>query len=629
VTRMAEAIAHRGPDDSGVWVDANHGVAFGHRRLAIIDLTSAGHQPMASASGRHVMIFNGEIYNHLEVRHALESEGAAPPWRGHSDTETLLAAIARWGIERALQASVGMFALAVWDDDRKSLFLARDRMGEKPLYYGWQRGSFLFGSELKALRAHPDFEATIDRDALTLLLRHNYISAPYSIYQGIRKLSPGTYLEVSRHRRDPMPVAYWSFLAAAKNGVSNALRVSEAEAVEGLEHLLTNAVLGQRMSDVPIGALISGGVDSSTIVALMQARDSRPVRTFTIGFDEKEHDEAAHAAAVARHLGTEHTEVTLASSDALRLIPSLPQVYDEPFADSSQLPTQLVMQMARQHVTVALSGDGGDEIFGGYNRYMLAPRVWKSIARMPMPLRRGLGRAMLSISAPQWNRLLGRLPPASRVALPGDKLHKLGKRLVHVRDFNDLFFSLVSEWSDPAQVVLGAREPETLLGQRDQWPDFGNSVARMMALDTMTYLPDDILVKVDRAAMAASLETRAPFLDHRVVEYAWRLPMSLKIRNGQSKWILRQVLYRHVPRQLIERPKMGFGIPLDHWLRGPLREWAESLLDENRLRREGYFDVTEIRATWQAHLSGGQSLGYKLWSILMFQGWLEAQSGKA
>jgi asparagine synthase (glutamine-hydrolysing) len=620
---MAGRIAHRGPDDAGVWIDERAGVALAHRRLAILDLSPAGHQPMASSCGRHVIVFNGEIYNHLDLRHALEAAGAGPAWRGHSDTETLIAAIAAWGVERALGASVGMFAFAVWDRQAQVLTLARDRMGEKPLYYGWQGETFLFGSELKALKAHPDFNAPIDRGSLALFLRHNYIPAPYSIYRGIQKLPPGSFLEISRASRESSPRTYWSMQSVAESGTADPFSGTDSEAVQGLEDVLTRAIEGQRVADVPLGALLSGGVDSSAVVALMQARASRPVRTFTIGFAEQDYNEAAHAAAVARHLGTEHTEMTLSAKDALRLIPGIPQVYDEPFADSSQLPTQLVMQMARQHVTVALSGDGGDEMFGGYNRYFLAPRAWRYVRPLPMPVRKLLGRAILALPPERWDRLLDALPIGRRPAQAGAKLHKLGHRLLHLRGIDDLYYSLVSEWSRPDEVVLEGSEPPTVLNRRRDWPKLPDDVARMMALDAMTYLPDDILVKVDRAAMATSLETRAPFLDHRVVEYAWRLPMALRIREGQSKWLLRQVLYRYVPKELIERPKMGFGIPLDAWLLGPLRDWAEALLDEDRLRREGYFNPTAIRRIWQAHLVGGQSFGYRLWSVLMFQAWSE------
>lgn len=620
---MADRIRHRGPDDGGVWVDEAAGFAVAHRRLSIVDLSAAGHQPMHSASGRWVLAFNGEIYNHLGLRQQLQGEGAAPAWRGHSDTETLLACIDAWGVERTLQASVGMFAIALWDRSERALILARDRIGEKPLYYGWQGDSFLFGSELKALRAHPDFNASIDRGALALLLRHNYIPAPYSIYQGIHKLPPGTWLRLETGQRDATPLAYWSLADIAERGMAQPFEGSDADALDMLEQKLGNAVRGQMMADVPLGALLSGGIDSTVITALMQANSRQPVRTFTIGFDEKQYDEATHARAVAAHLGTAHTELRLSGDDALALVPQLPAMYDEPFADSSQLPTHLVMKLARQHVTVALSGDAGDELFGGYNRYFLGPKTWERIRWMPPALRRAVGAGLTTLPADTVNRLLGPLAARAGIALPGDKAHKLGARLRHVRDQDDLYVSLVSEWPDPASMVIGGSLPPNLLDDRSRWPKLGDPVARMMALDGLTYLPDDILVKVDRASMAVSLETRAPFLDRDVIEFAWSLPMSMKLRNGQGKWLLRRLVDRHVPSALMDRPKMGFGIPLDQWLRGPLRDWAEALLDEDRLTHEGYLDPKPIRAAWLRHQRGEASFGYRLWSVLMFQAWLE------
>ena len=625
-TRMADRIAHRGPDDSGVWVDAEHGIALAHRRLSIIDLSPAGHQPMFSASGRYVLLLNGEIYNYLELRQQLEESGSAPMWRGHSDTEILLACIEAWGLERTLKASVGMFALAVWDRTQRTLSLARDRLGEKPLYYGWQNGVFLFGSELKALTIHPTFEHRIDRDALALLLRHNYIPAPYSIWQGISKLPPGMRLTLSEGQREVVPVAYWSFSKVAEAGQRNPVALNSADMTDELERVLREAVAGQMLADVTLGALLSGGVDSSTIVALMQAQSMRPVKTFCIGFHEKAFDESAHAAAVARHLGTDHTELFMNASDVLEAVPRLPSLYDEPFADSSQLPTALLMALARQHVTVALSGDGGDEVFGGYNRYFVAPKVWNVLRLLPHPVRRQIGKLLVGITAPQWDRLAVLFAGSLKQAQVGGKIHKLGQRLLHVRSVDDLYVALVNEWNQSEAPVRGASRRHTTISYRDTWPKLAEPIHRMMAVDTLSYLPDDILVKVDRAAMAVSLETRAPFLDHRVVEFSWHLPLSMKIAAGQGKIALRQVLYRHVPRALIDRPKMGFGIPLDDWLRGPLREWAEDLLDDSRLRREGYFEPMEIRRVWEAHLSGNQSFSYRLWSVLMFQAWLAENS---
>ena len=624
-SRMADRIAHRGPDDSGTWVDEVSGVALAHRRLSIVDLSAAGHQPMLSASGRYVLAYNGEIYNHLDLRRELEAAGAMPGWRGHSDTETLLACVEAWGVEASLKRCVGMFAFALWDREARSLVLARDRAGEKPLYYGWQGDTFLFGSELKALRAHPAFNASVDRGALALLLRHNYIPAPHSIHQGIFKLPPATWLEISHGQRDVQPRHYWSLAEVAERGMADPFTGSDAEAVDELARLLGRAVSDQQIADVPLGALLSGGIDSSLITALMQAQSSQPIRTFTIGFEDKSYDEAGYAHAVAMHLGTEHTELQLSGAEALALVPKLPAMYDEPFADSSQLPTHLVMHLARRHVTVALSGDAGDEFFGGYNRYLAAPEAWKRIGWMPRGMRRLLGDGMLAVPSDTLNRIAGPLTKRFGIAQPGDKAHKLGRRLATARDIDDFFVSLVKEWPNAEGMVVAGHIPPNLLDSRERWPKLHDPVARMMALDGLTYLPDDILVKVDRASMAVSLETRAPFLDRDVMEFAWRLPMSMKIRDGKGKWILRQLLDRHVPRALIERPKMGFGIPLDQWLRGPLREWAGDLLAEDRLRREGFLQPEAITSAWQAHLRGEASFGYRLWSVLMFQAWLEQQ----
>lgn len=613
---MARRLQHRGPDSEGVWIDPEAGVTLVHRRLAILDTSDEGHQPQLSPSGRWVLSYNGEIYNHLELRQSLEAAGAAPPWRGHSDTETVLACIDAWGVEQFLERCLGMFALALWDRDRRELWLARDRLGEKPLYYGWQGNTFLFGSELKAMRVHPAFIGALDRCALVLLLRHNYVPDPFSIYEGIRKLPAGTWLRLGGGSQEAQPVAYWSLAQVAERGVARPFHGSEAEAVLELEHVLGDAVQRQMLADVPLGALLSGGVDSSLITALMQARSPRPVRTFTIGFEEKEFDEAVHARAVAAHLGTEHTELRLSSQDALNLIPYLPDIYDEPFADSSQLPTYLVMKLAREHVAAALSGDAGDELFGGYTRYSFLPKVWSAFGRLPRPLLNvGLG---VAATAPG---LIGRLTGTTHVSNKIAKVRRIFE--VQANGVDDLYAALVGEWEDPAGMVIGGVMPPNLLDDRSRWPRLESSEARMMALDTLTYLPGDILTKVDRAAMAVSLETRAPFLDRNVVEFAWTLPLDMKLRHGTGKWLLRQLLARHVPQALIERPKQGFGIPLDEWLRGPLRGWAEALLSEDRLRREGIFNVEPIRNAWERHLRGKASLGYRLWSVLMFQAWLE------
>lgn len=622
---MAHAIAHRGPDSDGYWVDPALGIGLAHRRLAIVDLSPAGAQPMASASGRYVLAFNGEIYNHLLLREALESEGGVrAPWRGHSDTETLLAGFDAWGIQATLQRAVGMFAIALWDRKSRSLTLARDRLGEKPLYYGWQgQGSgavFLFGSELSALRRHPSFAAEVNRDALALYMRHNCIGGAQSIYSGIHKLPPGHLLTVSAAAPEPVLHPWWSGAAVAEQGVAQPFAGTPEQAVDALEVLLRDAVAQQMMADVPLGAFLSGGIDSSTVVAVMQAQSSRPVRTFSIGFHEEGYNEAEHAKAVAKHLGTDHTELYVTPEQALAVIPKLPTLYSEPFADSSQIPTYLVSQLARQHVTVSLSGDAGDELFCGYTRYQMTAGLWGKVSRLPRTLRQLAGRAITAVPTGAWDKLGAALP----MARVGDKLHK-GAELLGSRSVAELYRGMVSHWPDPARVVLGATEPATvLMGIVPALPGLGD-VERMMVLDMLSYLPDDILAKVDRAAMGVSLETRVPFLDHRVVEFAWSLPLAYKLRDGVTKWPLRQVLYRHVPRELIERPKMGFGVPIDQWLRGSLRDWAETLLAEPRLRTEGFFDPAPIRRKWAEHLSGKRNWQYHLWDVLMFQAWLEEQ----
>lgn len=880
--QMAATLTHRGPDDAGVWVDEAAGVALAHRRLAILDLTPAGHQPMVSASGRYVIVFNGEIYNHLDLRRELEGkwpsplaplpegEGDNPPpptphpspngrgeaahisipspargrgdrgegglpsalrdfarklrreatdaerliwyllrdrrlagrkfrrqhpvppyildfycpelklaieldggqhadtqsrdaerdrylagkgirllrfwdhevltqteavleriwaevapspqilqsismtahsaltpdpcsigrgeltitpssssrekggmsaspdpfpegsgempsplslsqgerglcpspplpggegsgqggarrtWRGHSDTETLLAAFEAWGIEKTLHKVVGMFALALWDRETRTLTLARDRMGEKPLYYGWVKGALVFASELKAIRAFPGFDNAIERRALALFMRYCYIPAPWSIYQNIWKLPPGCYVQFGEDALTPSPSpggrgeikVYWSLRQVAEAGLAQPFAGSEEEAVEELERLIRQSLAGQMIADVPLGAFLSGGIDSSTVVALMQAQSSRPVKTFSIGFHEGEYDEAQHAKAVARHLGTEHTEWYLTPQDALDVIPKLPALYDEPFADSSQIPTHLVCALARRHVTVALSGDGGDELFGGYNRYFWAMALWRRLASLPMPLRRMTASGIRVLSPGAWNQLYRAIEPAVprrlRLRLPGDKLHKAAG-LLGARRPEEIYRALVSHWDQPASLVLGATEPATSVTDPAAWLETHEFPRQMMYLDAITYLPDDILVKVDRAAMGVSLETRVPLLDHRIVEFAWRVPLHMKIREGQGKWLLRQVLYRYVPKELIERPKMGFGVPIDHWLRGPLKDWAEALLAEERLKREGFLDPAPIRRRWQEHLSGQRNWQYHLWNVLMWQAWLEQQ----
>ena len=635
VTRMADAIAHRGPDDSGFWLDDEAGIALGFRRLAILDRSAAGKQPMISASGRYVIVFNGEIYNHCDLRQQLERRcPQGIRWRGHSDTEILLAAIDCWGLESTLSKTIGMFALTLWDRNRRVLCLARDRLGEKPLYYGWQSGIFLFGSELKALTAHPAFIGNINRQALALFLRHNYVPSPWSIYCGIHKLPAGTWLQLAVDQRsasaeEPIPQRYWSLQDAVQCGQAYPLNGNTDEAIDALHDVLLDAVKRQMVADVPLGAFLSGGIDSSVITALMQAQSTQPIRTFTIGFNESDYNEAPYAKAVAAHLGTDHTELCVSGQHALDVIPRLPMLYDEPFADSSQIPTFLIAQMTRRHVTVALSGDGGDELFGGYNRHLFIRRIWRCLAPIPMPLRRVGARAITAVSPHHWDRLASGVARLLRMDnLPsciGDKAHKLAG-ILDSRSPEQIYQRLISNWESPSEVMREIPEPPSILTNLLAEFDTLELENKIMALDTLTYLPDDILTKVDRAAMGVSLETRAPFLDHRVVECAWRLPLSVKIHRNQSKWALRQILCRYVPEALSDRPKMGFGIPLGIWLKGPLREWAEALLDENRLRDEGFFDPLPIRQQWSQHLSGHRQWCHRLWGILMFQAWLESGS---
>ncbi len=618
---MAEAISYRGPDDHGVWVDENSGAALAHRRLSIIDLSPAGHQPMVSASGRMIIAYNGEVFNFKEVRTELESQGIT--FRGHSDTEVILEACEVWGVEEASKRIIGMFAFAIWDRKDRTLSLVRDRLGIKPIYWGLFKGAVIFGSELKALREHPLFEAEIDRDALTLFLRHNYIPGPHSIYRGVRKQRPGTIVRFKESGKFTEH-AFWTLEAVASDGLKNQRVFTDDQAVGDLEKLLLDAVGRRMVADVPLGAFLSGGIDSSLVVALMQAQSTKAVKTFSIGFAEKDFNEAPYAAAVARHLGTEHTELVVTAQQALDVIPRLPYIYDEPFADSSQIPTFLVSELTRRHVTVSLSGDGGDELFAGYNRYQFSQMVCRQLSPLPPALRKAASKLLRSLTPGQWNALFSPLPARVRPPQAGDKLHKLAGVLES--EIDQIYLRLLSHWNEPEDIVIGGHEPSTILRDKGIKGLVPDPVQRMQYLDTLTYLPDDILVKVDRASMAVSLEARVPLLDHRIVAFAWSLPRRMHQRDGQSKWILRQVLYRHVPKSLIERPKMGFGVPIDSWLRGPLRDWAESLIDESRLRREGFLRPEPIREKWKEHLSGQVNCSYLLWDILMFQAWLDTQN---
>jgi len=636
VRSMVNTLEHRGPDDIGVWSDSKLGVSFGHSRLSIVDLSAAGHQPMFSSCGRYVIVFNGEIYNHLALRIELDKRSVSSTingdhiqsrWKGHSDTETLLECISEWGIEKTLQESIGMFAFAIWDLQRRTLTLARDRFGEKPLYYGWVNGDFVFGSELKPFQIIPKFNNPINRDVLALYFQYCAVPSPYSIYEDIFKLEPGNFLTLQHSDLDQKVIkieSYWQLTDAVSRGYANPID-NELEAVATLESLLSESVSQQAVADVPLGVFLSGGVDSSTIAALMQKQSSQSIQTFTVGFDKADFDESSYALAVARHLGTYHSQLHVSPDDVRAVIPKLPEFYDEPFADSSQIPTYLVCQAARKHVTVALSGDAGDELFGGYNRYFWGQRIWRKMSWMPSSLRGALGYSIQGISIDRWDSLSRILPSKMGIRRMGDKAHKLAYRLKSVDSLDDLYRSLVNEWPSDIGLVLGAKRLSTKLDDTEIVKDLAESEHRMMLWDSLTYLPDDILTKVDRAAMSVSLETRIPFLDHRVAELAWRIPKHMKIRNGQGKWVLRQVLYKYVPRNLIERPKAGFGVPVGQWLRGPLREWAESLLEASRLQHEGYLNVDLVRQVWKEHLSGKSDWTARIWAILMFQAWLEVQ----
>ena len=621
VSRMTDAIAHRGPDDSGVWVDPAAGIALGFRRLAIVDLSAQGHQPMRSASGRYIIIFNGEVYNHRSLRRELESSGCS--FRGHSDTEVILAAFDQWGIERAVRRFIGMFAIAVWDLSRREVSLIRDRLGIKPLFVYHRDGLVSFGSELKALFVGPEFDRTLETSALTSYLRYLYVPAPRSIFRHVIKLPPGHILTIADPAA-PLPASspFWSAETAASEGLSAQFSGTDEDAVAELETVLTDAVRLRMEADVPLGALLSGGIDSSTVVALMQASADRPVKTFTIGFDQQEFDEAAYARAVAKHLGTDHTELHLTGADALAVIPRLAEMFDEPLADPSQIPTFLVCELARREVTVALTGDGGDELFGGYNRYIQGERLIEGFQRWPGPLRRFYASGLTSVSPRTWNRMRDTLRPvfpvAGRTRLLGEKMHKLGD-LLRAESTQGMYRSLLSAWQDPEELVVGAAA-----GNPDNGSNGHSELAlmeRMMLADQTSYLPDDLLAKVDRASMAVSLEARVPILDHRVVELSWRLPRKFKVRDGRGKWILREILYKHVPRALVDREKMGFSVPLAQWLAGPLRNWAGDLLLSGET--DGLLRSVVIRREWDRFLAGDSTDAAGIWAVVMFRAWLD------
>jgi asparagine synthase (glutamine-hydrolysing) len=593
-------LRHRGPDDSGLWVDAAAGIVLAHRRLAILDLSAAGHQPMMSHCGRYVIVFNGEIYNFLDIRRELEKQGLCLV--STSDTEVLVNACARWGTERTLNRLNGMFGFALWDKKEHTLTLARDRLGKKPLYYGWNQNTFLFGSELKALCSHPGFNGKLDRSSLALFLRLGYIPAPHSIYQNIYKLPPGHILSISVPRDNVSPRPYWFVKKAVQKGVDHPFAGDLREAADELDAMLRDAVRLRMLADVPVGAFLSGGIDSSLIVAAMQAQATSGVKTFTIGFNEATHDEASYAARIAQHLGTEHTQLYLSSGEALDIIPSMADIYDEPFADPSQIPTFLVSKLARRKVTVSLSGDGGDELFGGYSEYVVGPRRWKVLQSL-LPVRPLIGKCVKGINL-----------------ITRGHFRKL-EQLLEVTTPEALHHFHVSQWKQPSDLVPETIEHRTAFTDCNLWADAMNDTERMMYMDLVNYLPEDILTKVDRASMATSLEARVPFLDYRLVEFAWRLPLDFKIHRGQGKRILRSILSRYVPPRLFERPKMGFNIPLHEWLRGPLRPWVEELLDPAKLRQQGIFNPAPVRQAWTEHLSGKHNQAKKLWGILMFQAW--------
>jgi asparagine synthase (glutamine-hydrolysing) len=636
--QMAGKLAHRGPDDEGIWLDPDAGIGLVNRRLAVIDLSPAGHQPILSSDGRFALTFNGEIYNHGDLRAELEGAGGAPDggWRGHSDTEVLVEAISLWGLQPTVERCVGQFAFALWDRREPRLSLVRDRFGEKPLYYGWAGGDFLFGSELKAIRIHPKFAGEIDRRALRLFAARTYIPAPLSIYRGISKLQPGCILELSSDAEPPTEAPapgyssnglsltrYWSYRDVLRAGLDDPIK-DEKYVIDELERLLARAVESQSLTDVPVGAFLSGGIDSSAIVALYQKYSAQPVRTFTIGFAEQAFNEADHARAAARHFGTEHHEQVVTAREAQDVIARLPQIYDEPFADSSQIPTYLVSRFARERVTVALSGDGGDELFGGYNRYFGTARLWSRLKRLPAPVRAAAVASGGLVPAAAWDGLGKAISGKDLPPYFGVKVRKSLRTVAAARDLEHLFTSFVDEWSDSGSPVSGALDDGLCAFDLEVANDAPDA-SRMMYCDATSYLPDDILCKVDRASMAVGLEAHAPYLDHRVAAFAARIPIAMNIRRGGGKHMLKRLLFREAPPELFERPKAGFAIPVGEWIKGPLRDWAEDLLDASAMRAEGWLDAGLVQSRWRNHLSGKQDSTAALWAVLMFQAWLREQ----
>lgn len=629
ILRMNSALSHRGPDFSSQWEDNNFGVALGHQRLSILDLSNAGNQPMISQSGRFVITYNGEIYNHKDIRKEINILNPNIKWKSNSDTETLLESIETFGIKKALQKTVGMFAFAIWDKKNCSLTLARDRMGEKPLYYGWQgqnaTKTFLFGSELKSLKQHPAFDGEINRNSIALQLRHNCIPDPYSIYKNIYKLLPGHYLQLKENdlkkNLSPKVIVYWSLKKCAMDGKDNKINQSDIEVQKELEKYIKLSVKEQMLSDVPLGAFLSGGIDSSTIVSLMQEQSVKPIKTFAIGFNEDQFNEAQHAKKIAKHLNTDHTELYFSPKMAMNEIPNLPNIYDEPFSDNSQIPSILLSRLAKNQVKVALSGDGADELFFGYNRYNYINNSFKNLNLLPNFLKKFLVKRIKLMSNENWNKLFETLPFFKKY-----KNHRYKVKIMNIlqnQNLSELYFVLRSHWQNPDQIVINSKEPDTFYNETDTELSYLSNFEKMMYFDQLTYMPNDILVKVDRASMASSLETRIPFLNHKLIEYAWKIPNSLKFKNGKGKWILRKILQNYVPENLINRPKMGFGIPLDEWLRGPLRDWAENLLNETKLSQDGFLNKELVRDKWKDFITNKSSWQYDLWNILMFQAWLD------